>query len=137
MTAAFFLPRRTVALNLVALPFILIRSMFRKAVEDFQDIRADIIPALRYILTGSSVPGATRAAVKAGVSQAATAVSSPVARFSRKHIANRLLSLVLFVSLPLLIVYFIVRVVYEEIDWPELASTIGGLFLGIFDNRAI
>ena len=75
--------------------------------------------------------------MKSGVSTAAVAVSSPIARFFRAHVANRLLSFVLLLALPLLYAWLIARTVYEEIEWSDTFGIVKDLFLGVFDNRAV
>lgn len=134
---AFYFSRSRVAFNLLALPLTLLRVMFSAAGSALREVREDIVPAVRYVLTGTDVPGATRAAVKSGVSSAASAVSSPVAGFFRKYIRNRAASLLVLLLLPFILLYAIGKTVWEEEILQDLVDVVKSLVLGIFDNRPL
>jgi hypothetical protein len=132
---AFYFSRSRVALNLLAVPLLLVRHMFKAGGEALRDVREDFIPAIRYVLTGTDVPGATRAAVKSSVSTAAVAVASPVARFWRDHVATRLAALIVFLLIPAILLYSIFDAVAKEVDWADMRNASVELFKSIFTGK--
>lgn len=132
---AFYFSRGRVALNLLALPLTLLRVMFSAAGEALREVREDFIPAVRYVLTGTDVPGATRAAVKSGVSTAAVAVSSPIATFWRKHLAQRTLSLALLIFLPLIYLIGTAKTIWDEGIIQEIPEVVRDLVKTVFDGK--
>ena len=137
----FLVSRPRAALLLATiLPHALLHALIA-AWRDLKDtasvIRHETAPAIRYVLTGQTVPGVTRAIVKAKASTAAQAVTAPVASFFRKHIRNRLVALSLLLLFPVIVPYIVFRVIYEEIEWADMARCFLDLVFGVFDNRTV